>query len=57
MGLIANSILVNIDRISELLGRPEEITQKEAERDKMIESKIHHNQKLLPVISKHQLGG
>lgn len=38
MGLIANSILVNIDRISELLGRPEEITQKEAERDKMIES-------------------
>lgn len=38
MGLTANSIQVDIERISELKGRSEEITQKEAERDKMIES-------------------
>ena len=38
MGLITNSIEVDIERISELKGRSEEITQNEAERNKMMES-------------------
>ena len=32
MGLIANSILVNIDRISELLGRPEGSRKRQNDR-------------------------
>lgn len=38
MGLITNSIEVDVERISELKGRSEEITQNEAERNKMMES-------------------